>query len=210
MGYQENPDHVPNPMDASGTLDTSGVGGRGQHSDLRGVSGVFGEGPDPAELRERRYASVHPNDDDPRRVYPENPSPFPEGTIDASDVLSPEEILQRVDPGRPDLPPEAYTTDAQGNPLPAAEIPQDQEFDPADHTVPEVKEHLAGADEDEQQRVVAEEEAGKQRKGVIGEYDPGEHVASDVNAYLAAADEAERERVLEAERAGKNRKSIVG
>lgn len=41
------------------------------------------------------------------------------------------------------------------------------EFDPSKATIDEVKEYLAGADVDERARVIAAEEAGKQRKGVL-------------------------------------------
>lgn len=41
------------------------------------------------------------------------------------------------------------------------------EFDPAAHSVPEVKEYLETADEDEQLRVLEAEENGKKRKGVL-------------------------------------------
>ncbi|MFD8318604.1 hypothetical protein [Kitasatospora purpeofusca] len=41
-------------------------------------------------------------------------------------------------------------------------------FDPAEHTVPEVLEHLAAADEDETERVLAAELAGPARKGIVG------------------------------------------
>lgn len=39
-------------------------------------------------------------------------------------------------------------------------------FDPAGHTVDEVLEHLAAADQAERDRVVASEAAGKARKGI--------------------------------------------
>lgn len=202
MGYQENPDHVPDPTYMTGTLDTSGIFGGGQHEDIRGVSQVFDAADAPLPEDE---GNIVPNDDAVR--LPDSPSPFPEGTINASDVLSDDEIRQQVDPNRPPLPPEAYTTDAEGNPLPGAEATA---FDPGEHTVPEVKEQLAQADEDEAARILAEEEANKQRKTLIGEYDPSEHTVKDVNAYLAAASEEERERVLAAERADQARKGIIG
>ncbi|WP_344341445.1 hypothetical protein, partial [Kitasatospora putterlickiae] len=41
-------------------------------------------------------------------------------------------------------------------------------FDPAEHTVPEVLDHLADADEDETARVLAAELDGLARKGVLG------------------------------------------
>ncbi|MFJ4799197.1 hypothetical protein [Kitasatospora purpeofusca] len=41
-------------------------------------------------------------------------------------------------------------------------------FDPAEHTVPEVLDHLADADEDETERVLAAELGGQARKGIVG------------------------------------------
>jgi len=41
------------------------------------------------------------------------------------------------------------------------------DFDPSKATIDEVKEYLDGADDDERARVIAAEEAGKQRKGVL-------------------------------------------
>lgn len=42
-----------------------------------------------------------------------------------------------------------------------------KEFDPADATVDEVKAYLDGADDAERERVLAAEEAGKGRKGIL-------------------------------------------
>lgn len=44
----------------------------------------------------------------------------------------------------------------------------DEEFDPAAHTVAEVAAYLADADDDEKTRVLAAEQAGQARKGIIG------------------------------------------
>lgn len=41
------------------------------------------------------------------------------------------------------------------------------EYDPAAHSVAEVQEYLASADEDEQLRVLEAEESGKARKGIL-------------------------------------------
>lgn len=40
-------------------------------------------------------------------------------------------------------------------------------FDPADHTLPEVREYLQGASEDERERVLEAERNGKARKGIL-------------------------------------------
>jgi len=42
-------------------------------------------------------------------------------------------------------------------------------FDPDEHTVDEVNTYLESASEDEQSRVLAAEEAGKARKGILGD-----------------------------------------
>ena len=47
------------------------------------------------------------------------------------------------------------------------EEPEDESFDPNEHTVPDVREYLENADEDEQLRVLLLEENGKARKGVL-------------------------------------------
>jgi hypothetical protein len=44
---------------------------------------------------------------------------------------------------------------------------EDTGFDPADHTVAEVLEHLEGADPDERTRVLAAETDGQSRKGIL-------------------------------------------
>lgn len=47
------------------------------------------------------------------------------------------------------------------------EVPR-RMFDPSNHTVPEVTAHLENADDDERERVLAAERAGKARAGVLG------------------------------------------
>ena len=54
--------------------------------------------------------------------------------------------------------------DEQGLPASDAEVPA---YDPADHTISEVEAYLEEADDEERARVIAAEEAGKQRKGVL-------------------------------------------
>ena len=83
--------------------------------------------------------------------------------------------------------------------------------DPADHTVPEVLDHLQSADQDEQQRVFEAELAGNARVGILDHapFDPGQHTVPEVNDYLAKADDDERKRVLDAERAGQGRVTIL-
>lgn len=62
------------------------------------------------------------------------------------------------------------TAPVEGKPGPEqAEEPNgDEEFDPSVHTVAEVLAHLADADDDEKNRVLAAEQAGQARKGIIG------------------------------------------
>lgn len=85
-------------------------------------------------------------------------------------------------------------------------------YDPGEHTVEEVLDHLAGADQAEQARVFDAERDGKARAGILGKapFDPSEHTVDEVNAYLEdEQDPEERERVLVAERAGKKRKGVL-
>ncbi|MBP2583394.1 hypothetical protein J3A78_003872 [Streptomyces sp. PvR006] len=42
-------------------------------------------------------------------------------------------------------------------------------FDPGEHTAPDVLAYLADADEDERERVLTAEAAGKARKGILGD-----------------------------------------
>lgn len=46
------------------------------------------------------------------------------------------------------------------------------DFDPGVHTVAQVREHLAGADETERGRVLAAERAGKGRASIVGHDEP--------------------------------------
>ena len=164
MGYQENPDHVPDPTAVSGTLDTSGIYGGGAHESIRGTTEVFNVADRLSAPSEPDESIADTPDDEvvvdasrePDLAGPvadpaeqENPSPFPEGTLDVSDVLTDEEIAQRSDPDRPD-------------PLAA-------EFDPSEHTVAEVNTYLGSASEDERARVLAAEQADRNRKGITGE-----------------------------------------
>lgn len=164
MGYQENPDHVPDPTAVSGTLDTSGIYGGGAHEDIRGTTEVFNVADRLAAPSEPDEPIADTPDDEvvvdasrePARAdsaadpaEQENPSPFPEGTLDVSDVLTDEQIAQRADPDRPD--------------------PMAAEFDPSQHTVAEVHTYLDSASEDERARVLAAERADRHRKGITGE-----------------------------------------
>lgn len=193
MGYQENEDHVPDPTALSGTLDTTGIYG-GHHESLENVTGVF------AAARARDLAATNTEDlDDASRAHVEQsaqeaqehadalgapalpPNPFPEGTLHAGDVLTPEEQAQRLDPNVPD--PLAARAREQGydvdddayrdGPVSDTEVlepPADAEaYDPSAHNAVEVNEYLAHADEQERERVLAAERAGKARKGVVGE-----------------------------------------
>ncbi|MFJ2702980.1 hypothetical protein ACIO3R_07245 [Streptomyces sp. NPDC087428] len=71
---------------------------------------------------------------------------------------------------RPEDAPRAHARPAADGPLsmaqaePAAPVAV---FDPAAHDVPAVLAHLADADEDETQRVLAAEAAGKNRKTIL-------------------------------------------
>lgn len=58
----------------------------------------------------------------------------------------------------------AAKAEALADELAREEVPA---YDPADHTISEVEAYLEEAEDDERARVIAAEEAGKQRKGVL-------------------------------------------
>ncbi|MDX3839044.1 hypothetical protein [Streptomyces europaeiscabiei] len=57
---------------------------------------------------------------------------------------------------------------APAGPLTRALAEPEPLFDPSEHDVPAVQEHLAAADEAETARVLAAEAAGKNRKTILG------------------------------------------
>lgn len=59
-GYVENPDHVPNPTDAYGTLDTTGTGG-GAHAKIEEITPIF----DVAKSQDLATAARALDPDDP-------------------------------------------------------------------------------------------------------------------------------------------------
>lgn len=54
-----------------------------------------------------------------------------------------------------------------------AELEKLKPFDPTEASVPEVRDYLSGADEDERKRVLAEEKAGKNRVSIVGSDEEG-------------------------------------
>lgn len=58
------------------------------------------------------------------------------------------------------------------------------EFDPADHTVEEVQQHLKNASPDERDRVLAQEKKGSGRKGVMSAPEPSGDVSYGVASNL--------------------------
>lgn len=92
-------------------------------------------------------------------------------------------------------------------------------FDPAEHTVDEVKDHLKDLDTSteegtqEHNEVLEREAEEKDRKGVKAEpiYDPAEHTVNEVLDHLAEPDISVEEynRILSAEKTGKARKGIL-
>lgn len=77
------------------------------------------------------------------------------------------ELLAKADAAG--ISPDLVRTTAGGYIVPKAllEEPEDTGFDPADHTVDEVVEHLESADSEEAERVLSAEKAGKSRKGIV-------------------------------------------
>lgn len=129
MGYQENPDHVPDPTDLSGTLDTSGIYGGGQHETLHGVSNVF---VDPWRQPDAEPASESEKVDESQDDSTED------ATDDEPDLRAPE----------------------------VSDESQVKAYDPAEHTAAEVNAYLAEASEEERERVLDAEKAGKNRKSI--------------------------------------------
>lgn len=72
--------------------------------------------------------------------------PEPDPLMEAADRW------ERIDPDEPTAP--------------AEQPDQAEEFDPADHTVPEVLAYMASAEPDEQARVLAAEQQGRDRRGI--------------------------------------------
>jgi hypothetical protein len=81
----------------------------------------------------------------------------------------PQEAAGEAGDATPDSDPQEGSQQRQE----AAEGSQDsgdgphEVFDPAEHTAPEVLEHLKGSGEEEAARVLESEEAGKARKGIL-------------------------------------------
>lgn len=223
MGYQENPDHIPDPTAHYGTMDTTG-----DHSDASRVSGVWDVARDAAvaglnysdedtysdadreKLAGEQEAAAERSEQTGRLIVP---NPVPEGTIHMDDVLSPQEQAQRLDPDVPDplvdrareqgydVPDDAYrgnssqVSDAVSLDGPA-EAPEDPTRPPEVATEPLPPEG----------QVVA----GDGSEGA-GQFNPSDHTVEEVNAYLTSdISDEEAERVLTAERAGKARKGVVG
>ncbi|MGV9755433.1 hypothetical protein ACWDUC_06295 [Streptomyces tricolor] len=91
----------------------------------------------------------------------------PTATVPAAPfVLRPVEQAT-ADPGRSRTLTPPQQTAGQGGDGP-------KEFDPGEHTAPEVIEYLKDADEAERSRVLAAEAAGRGRKGILGDTDSKE------------------------------------
>jgi hypothetical protein len=90
-----------------------------------------------------------------------------------------------------------------------------ESYDPGDHTVAEVQEHVNDLQTDEEIRAVYDAElAGKSRSTLLSylesllPYDPSEHTVDDVVAYAEGTPD-EVPALIEAERAGKNRSTLL-
>jgi hypothetical protein len=201
MAYRENDDHVPDPTAVSGTLDTTGIYG-GEHESVEKVTGVFaaaraadlagvdtdGMDDETRERVEQSAAEAKEQAEAAGAVLP--PNPFPEGTLNVSEVLTPEEQAQRLDPAAPD---------------PLVEHAREQGYDVDDDA------YRSGQPvSDTETLEPVEQEKPAEEAAPAADFDPSRHTVDEVSAYLSQADEAEKERVLAAERAGKARKSIVG
>jgi hypothetical protein len=233
-GYTEGNDaHTPDPTAMSGTLDTSGVGG-GVHSRVEHVSAVFDPehkvtGYDPetetavvALDDEAHLARIQESADADADAYARKQEqqdyqqePAPEGTLERSfvpGVTEEDAKAKAIADGTT-----VDTTGTSGGVSSEAVVgAESTEFEPADHTVEEVRAYLATADDTETKRVLEAEGEGKDRAGVHNApeaqvaYDPADYTLADVKAHLEEVDETERERILAAEREGKNRAGLVG
>jgi hypothetical protein len=103
----------------------------------------------------------------------------------------------------------SYTIQKYGERVETKEPVPDTEFDPSEHKVTEVNAYMTGASEDEQARVLEDEQAGKDRSTIADiAFNPSDHTVVEVNEYLATAHQNEQTRVLEDEKAGKNRSTV--
>lgn len=88
--------------------------------------------------------------------------------------LVPESILtNEVEDEIKDIDAEAEAKAAEEEAARQAEINAAKPFDPSTASVPEVQAYLAGADEAERDRVLAEEKAGKNRVTIVGSDEEG-------------------------------------
>jgi PKD repeat protein len=115
----------------------------------------------------------------------------------------------------PEAPPEAEPQEAPApEPEPAPEEPPEGAYDPADHTVEEVKTHAEGLSDDEIRAILDAEVAGKNRSTLVSAledmlpYDPGAHTVQEVVDH-ATANPDEVQAILDAENAGKQRSTLV-
>jgi hypothetical protein len=92
---------------------------------------------------------------------------------------------------------------------------EEGEYDPGDHTVGDVQEHVNGLDDDESIRAIYDAEvAGKNRSTLVSylesllPYDPAEWNVEDVVEY-AEANPDELDDIIASEREGKNRSTLL-
>ena len=157
--YQENPNHIPDPLYMTGTVDTSGTSG-GYQNDIEAVSPVF------RNERARKAALA----DAPVETIEEVAAPIEDEAIEDEDTSE-----AAVDPDVVEDDTEPVETEISGEgpqePAEATDSDPDDEvdaFDPGEHGVPEVLRYLSEADEAEAERVREAERAGKNRKTIVG------------------------------------------
>jgi hypothetical protein len=92
---------------------------------------------------------------------------------------------------------------------------EEEAYDPGDHTVAEVQEHVNDLDTDEEIRAIYDAEvAGKNRSTLVAylesllPFDPAEYNVDDVVEY-ATNNPTEVDDIIAAERAGKDRKTLL-
>lgn len=112
-------------------------------------------------IRTREEAEEYLNRDRIQLVWPTEP----DTAVDLETLTNPALTPEPEGAGGDALAPAEDTTEPE--PAPAAPESSEEAYDPSEHTVVEVEEYLA-AHPEEHDRVIAAEEAGRGRKGIVG------------------------------------------
>jgi hypothetical protein len=150
--YRESEHHVPRATDVVAQLDTSGLGG---HDKLTDVSPVFKQAAEAETVAASDALRAGDTPEDAGVVLPNTSDPG----VDDEDVdRAVEGLHERAD-----------AIKAEGGPAAEPTVGTDGQYDPRDHSVGEVTEHLEKSDATERERVLnIERHQGANRKGVTG------------------------------------------